>query len=705
MGGLNPADVASQRRLRRYAEGEEEGELETKARHVRTPEGARRYKVPIGAPIPPMGGGGGAPVGGAGSSWRRHPEGGYEDERGYRVVPTQLSGKRFAVYPPGFDPYGEHHTNHVAMTATLAEAKRKADEHHRRRVGESVAGSGGRHKEGDRVVVHPGNAGGPRRYGTVTQAIDTAGDPEAERHYMVHVDGRAYDDLEQTPEHRLSKAAQLGSVAQPTGHGVSPSREPLPAPVVDNEFGGVDYSTPQGTVRTATEDGQLHVYSFDRNMVLEHHSSFSPDAPGYDEALKAALEAQGARNLKQYQAPSGGGVRLLGNPTLRPLPEVGVPGYNVPPRSDPGDTSRRTTLHRNDGGRAEVYFDREYNAWTIGFRSGEALRRGGMAGAYSPGFGSFDEAVAEARKQGYAEKGRKSEPPPFPSDDGDLEGRLARQQALLEAKAERHVRTAEGSRKYKLPIGAPIARALEGVEHMMPGHGLGHAHMGDAEGDGLEPHPSKPKGEVFHPKDVDEAVAAAARGQAGRVRAARRGVDAAAEAEGGGRGRRRGLRQGLVEGPKFDLCKVTVKGTNLFCVESKGIPRIKMPQLAGVPAKGVEGRQDAAPGGVRRGRPLGRVPEDAPGPGREGRERPEAGQPPPGVADGAQRGEGRGHRRRDPRRQAQAGLALRQPGQLHGRRPPPVGRDRRRRPREDGKLGDLSLDTQTVDMPSSSSSR
>jgi hypothetical protein len=33
----------------------------------------------------------------------------------------------------------------------------------------------------------------------------------------------------------------------------------------------------------------------------------------------------------------------------------------------------------------------------------------------------------------------------------------------------------------------------------------------------------------------------------------------------------------------FDLCNVTVEGTNLFCAESKGIPRVKMPQLKGVP--------------------------------------------------------------------------------------------------------------------------
>jgi len=31
--------------------------------------------------------------------------------------------------------------------------------------------------------------------------------------------------------------------------------------------------------------------------------------------------------------------------------------------------------------------------------------------------------------------------------------------------------------------------------------------------------------------------------------------------------------------PNYNLCNVTVQGTNLFCVESKGIPRVQMPQL------------------------------------------------------------------------------------------------------------------------------
>jgi SPP1 gp7 family putative phage head morphogenesis protein len=38
--------------------------------------------------------------------------------------------------------------------------------------------------------------------------------------------------------------------------------------------------------------------------------------------------------------------------------------------------------------------------------------------------------------------------------------------------------------------------------------------------------------------------------------------------------------------PTFDLCKVSVKGTNLFCTESQGIPRVQMPQLGGFPIPG-----------------------------------------------------------------------------------------------------------------------
>jgi len=36
----------------------------------------------------------------------------------------------------------------------------------------------------------------------------------------------------------------------------------------------------------------------------------------------------------------------------------------------------------------------------------------------------------------------------------------------------------------------------------------------------------------------------------------------------------------------YDLCKVTIPGTSLFCVESKNVPRVQMPQLKGVPTPG-----------------------------------------------------------------------------------------------------------------------
>lgn len=38
--------------------------------------------------------------------------------------------------------------------------------------------------------------------------------------------------------------------------------------------------------------------------------------------------------------------------------------------------------------------------------------------------------------------------------------------------------------------------------------------------------------------------------------------------------------------PNYDLCKVTVKGTSLFCVHTKGIDRLKMPQFRGKPIPG-----------------------------------------------------------------------------------------------------------------------
>lgn len=42
------------------------------------------------------------------------------------------------------------------------------------------------------------------------------------------------------------------------------------------------------------------------------------------------------------------------------------------------------------------------------------------------------------------------------------------------------------------------------------------------------------------------------------------------------------------DAPNYDLCQVSVKGTNLFCAEHKGIPRVQMPQLKGRPVPGSE---------------------------------------------------------------------------------------------------------------------
>jgi hypothetical protein len=47
------------------------------------------------------------------------------------------------------------------------------------------------------------------------------------------------------------------------------------------------------------------------------------------------------------------------------------------------------------------------------------------------------------------------------------------------------------------------------------------------------------------------------------------------------------------EAPDYDLCKVTVRGTNIFCAENKGVPRAQMPQLKGFPTEG--SRADALP--------------------------------------------------------------------------------------------------------------
>jgi len=43
------------------------------------------------------------------------------------------------------------------------------------------------------------------------------------------------------------------------------------------------------------------------------------------------------------------------------------------------------------------------------------------------------------------------------------------------------------------------------------------------------------------------------------------------------------------DAPLYNLCLVSVPGTNLFCAESIGVPRTEMPQLSGKPLKGSKG--------------------------------------------------------------------------------------------------------------------
>lgn len=56
--------------------------------------------------------------------------------------------------------------------------------------------------------------------------------------------------------------------------------------------------------------------------------------------------------------------------------------------------------------------------------------------------------------------------------------------------------------------------------------------------------------------------------------------------------------------PIYDLCKVSAAGTNLFCAETKGVPRAMMPQLSGIPEPGSKADRELpkdAKGGVNLG--------------------------------------------------------------------------------------------------------
>lgn len=151
----------------------------------------------------------------------------------------------------------------------------------------------------------------------------------------------------------------------------------------------------------------------------------------------------------------------------------------------------------------------------------------------------------------------------------------------------RHVRTPAGVERYHLPIGSPIGRrdrvaamlktprfdkALTGVGKR--GRGVGSGTVDD---------PVNCAGNVV--------LAAKLLSEGKHIRLNR-------EAEVGTLLDRlaflttEAARKGKAA-PNIDLCKVSVPKTNLFCAQSKGIPRAKMPQLGGKPIPG--SKADALP--------------------------------------------------------------------------------------------------------------
>jgi hypothetical protein len=105
--------------------------------------------------------------------------------------------------------------------------------------------------------------------------------------------------------------------------------------------------------------------------------------------------------------------------------------------------------------------------------------------------------------------------------------------------------------------------------------------------------------DVVRTSNVEEAVAALAEGkrvELEHIKQVSTLLDKLAEVA-------RDMEQKGEKSPPFDLCKVTVKGTSLFCVESKGIPRILMPQLAGIPQPGSKA-QDLVDAGELEAHPV-----------------------------------------------------------------------------------------------------
>ena len=106
---------------------------------------------------------------------------------------------------------------------------------------------------------------------------------------------------------------------------------------------------------------------------------------------------------------------------------------------------------------------------------------------------------------------------------------------------------------------------------------------------GLRVRVTAPKGQEFHrterivqAADIDEALSRIARGEVVEVKSVK---EAGTLVERLGQIAQEAKAKGE-KAPNYDLCQVSIPGTNLFCGQSKGVKRIDMPQLGGFPRPG-----------------------------------------------------------------------------------------------------------------------
>lgn len=140
------------------------------------------------------------------------------------------------------------------------------------------------------------------------------------------------------------------------------------------------------------------------------------------------------------------------------------------------------------------------------------------------------------------------------------------------------VRTAAGVRKYHEPIGTPIVRHSH-LKHVLAGHNV----RGLALNSGTATTPINVHG------DVMLGARLIAEGKHVRLNKVHDVGTLLTDLL-------RLSKEAKAKHEVLDLCRVSVPKTNLFCAKNKGIDRIKMPQLSGVPAPGSKASSLGKPG-------------------------------------------------------------------------------------------------------------